>query len=77
MRARDSVLGARAEIVLPADPHVVGDPVTVTRIRYLVVPRAGLLALCQRSDFTYELGLADVVFPHASAGASLVARYRA
>lgn len=68
---------ARAEIVLPADAHVIGEPVTVPQIRYAGLPRAGLLAPCQRGDFTYELGRADVVFPSASAGASFVARYRA
>jgi hypothetical protein len=36
----------------------------------------GLLATCRRGDITCELSLADVVFPTASAGASLVARYR-
>lgn len=67
---------ARAEFVLPADAHVIGEPVTVTQIRYSGVARAGLLATCKRGDVTYELNLADVVFPAASAGASLVARYR-
>ncbi len=67
---------ARAEVVLPADAHVIGEPVVVTQIRYSRVARAGLLATCKRSDVAYELSLADVVFPAASAGASLVARYR-
>lgn len=67
---------ARAVFVLPADAHVIGEPVTVTQIRYSGVARAGLLATCKRGDVTYELNLADVVFPAASAGASLVARYR-
>jgi hypothetical protein len=55
----------------------VGEPVSVTRIRYLGQPRIGLLATCQCGERTYEVSLADVVFPHASAGARLVARYRA
>lgn len=67
---------ARAEVVLPADAHVIGEPVTVTQVRYSGVARAGLLATCKRGDATYELSLADVVLPAASAGASLVARYR-
>jgi hypothetical protein len=67
---------ARVEVVLPADAHVIGEPVTVTQIRYLGVARAGLLVTCKRGDATYELSLADVVFPVASAGASLVERYR-
>ncbi|MBI4952967.1 MAG: cytoplasmic protein [Myxococcales bacterium] len=67
---------AHAEVVLPADAHVIGEPVTITQIRYPGLARAGLLATCKRGDLTYELSLADVVFPAASAGASLVARYR-
>lgn len=67
---------ARAEVVLPADAHVIGEPVTVTQISYAGSARASLLATCKRGDATYELSLADVVFPAASAGASLVARYR-
>jgi hypothetical protein len=67
---------ARADVVLPADAHVIGEPVTVTQVRYSGVARAGLLATCKRGDATYELSLADVVFPSASPGASLVARYR-
>jgi hypothetical protein len=72
----DFEASARAEVVLPADAHVIGEPVTVTLVRYSGGARAGLLATCRRGDATYELSLADVVFPAASAGASLVARYR-
>jgi hypothetical protein len=67
---------ARAEVLLPADAHVIGEPITVTHIRYPGLPRVGLVATCRRGDLTYELSLADVVFPAASAGASVVARYR-
>jgi len=67
---------ARAEVVLPADAHVVGEPVAVTHIRSSGGARAVLLATCKRGDAMYELSLADVVFPAASPGASLVARYR-
>lgn len=72
----DFEAAARAEVVLPADAHVIGEPVTVTRIRYSGGARAGLLATCKRGDAVYELSLADVVFPAANPGASLVARYR-
>jgi hypothetical protein len=72
----DFEAAARAEIVLPADAHVIGEPVTVTHIRYSGGARAGLLATCKRGDAMYELSVADVVFPAASPGASLVARYR-
>ncbi len=67
---------AHAEVLLPADAHVIGEPVTVTQIRYTGLPRVGLLATCRRGELAYELSLADVLFPPASAGASLVARYR-
>jgi hypothetical protein len=67
---------AHAEVLLPVDAHVVGEPVTVTQIRNPGLPRVGLLATCRRGEITYELGLEDMVFPTASAGASLVARYR-
>ena len=67
---------AHTEVVLPADAHVIGEPVTVTQIRYPGRPRVGLLARCRRGDISYELSLADVVFPTGSAGAALLARYR-
>ncbi len=68
---------AHTTVLLPADAHVIGEPVTVLAIRYPGLPRAGLLAVCRRGDFTYELSLADVSFPATSAGAALVAQYRA
>jgi len=67
---------AHADVLLPADAHVIGEPVTVTHIRYPGPSRAGLLATCRRGDLMYELSLADVLFPASSPGASLVARYR-
>lgn len=67
---------AHAEVVLPADAHVIGEPVTVTKIRYPGLTRVGLIATCRRGELTYELSLADVMFPMASAGAALVTRYR-
>jgi hypothetical protein len=72
----DLETATRTEILLPADAHVIGEPVTVTQIRNPCLPHVGLLATCRRGELTYELSLADVVFPIASAGASLVARYR-
>lgn len=67
---------AHADVILPADAHVIGEPVTVTQLRYPGLPRVGLVAICRRGDLTYELSLADVVFPTGSAGAAFVARYR-
>ncbi|HSR99699.1 MAG TPA: hypothetical protein VLM79_21750 [Kofleriaceae bacterium] len=70
-------ISAAAELALPTDGHVVGEPVNVMRIRYPGRPRIGLLATCHRGEHTYDVSLADLVFPHASAAAKLVARYRA
>lgn len=68
---------ARADIRLPADAHVVGEPVTVTALRNPGLPSVGLLATCQRGGNRYEIGLADVSFAAESSAAKLVARYRA
>lgn len=51
----------RAEVPLPVDAHVIGEPITLTRIRNPASPRVGLLATCRRGDVTYELSFADVV----------------
>ena len=67
---------AHTEVGLPADAHVIGEPVTVTQIRYPGLSRVGLLATCRRGDSAYDVTLADVVFPPGSAGALLIARYR-
>ncbi len=66
----------QAEARLPVDAHVIGEPVTVMQIHYSGLSRVGLLASCRRGELTYELNLANVVFPVSSACASLVARYR-
>jgi hypothetical protein len=70
-------ISATADLALPVDGHVVGEPVNVTRIRYSGRPRIGLLATGHRGEHTYDVSLADLVFPHASPAAKLVARYRA
>jgi len=82
-RPSDDALGfrsfeamARAEIQLPADAHVVGEPVTVIEIHYPDLPRAGLLATCRRADRSHEVGFADLVFAPGTPGASVSARYR-
>ena len=68
---------ARADIRLPADAHVIGEPVTVTALRDPGLRHVGLLARCQRGENTYEVGLAEVTFASGSPGAQLVSRYRA
>lgn len=82
--AKDDVAGlgdfetqARTDIRLPADAHVIGEPVTVTALRNPGLPHVALLATCQRGENTYEVGLADVTFASGSPAAQLVSRYRA
>ena len=67
---------AAADVQLPIDAHVIGEPVTVTKIRYAGVPRIGLLATCQRGERAYDVGLADIVLQPGTAGAGFLARYR-
>lgn len=67
---------AMAEVALPADGHVVGEPVTIRAIRYPGLPRVGLLATCESGGRTHEVSLADVVFVPGSGGAVFVGRYR-
>lgn len=74
---RELEVAAVAQIPLPADAHVIGEPVTVIDIRCGAGPYLGLRATCRRGEGAYELSLADVVFPPGSAAAAVVARYRA
>lgn len=67
---------AAHEIPLPADAHVIGEPVIVTQIHNTWLPRVGLLATCERGGRAYEVSLADVVFPSGSGGRGFVERYR-
>lgn len=66
----------RAEVRLPVDAHVIGEPVSVTAIHDPGVSRVGLMARCLRSARVYDVNLADIVFAPTSPAASLVARYR-
>jgi hypothetical protein len=67
---------ARSELRLPADAHVIGEPITVTEVRYPNLPRVGLVATCLRGDHAYDVSFADVVFPPGGPGAAVSARYR-
>ena len=67
---------AGSKIRLPADAHVIGEPVTVTAIRDSGLKNVGLLATCQRGGRSYEVSFADVVFALGSPGAEVSARYR-
>lgn len=76
-RLGDFEAQARADLRLPADAHVIGEPVTVTALRDSGLPHVGLLVTCQRGENTYEVGLADVTFASGSPAAQFVSRYRA
>jgi len=68
---------ANAEITLPADAFVVGEPIQVTTIGYDGNVRRGLCATVRRGDERYDVNLADVVFNPGSDGARFSAMYRA
>jgi len=73
------ILAARshANVELPADAFVVGEPVQVTAIEYDGNARAGLRATVRRRDERYDVNLADVTFNPGSQGARFAALYRA
>jgi hypothetical protein len=64
------------DIRLPADAHVIGEPVTVVRLFRHDGARAGLRAACERLGITYEVSLADVAFASGSPADALVLQYR-
>jgi len=57
-RRADGASCDRPEVALPADGHVVGEPITITSIRCPGSPRIGLLATCQCGGRTYVVSLA-------------------
>ena len=63
---------------LPADAHVIGEPVTVLEVDYEGNERRGLTALCRRSDDGTEhvISLADVLFKQGSEAGRHAAAYR-
>jgi hypothetical protein len=66
-----------ADVTLPADAFVIGEPVSVTGIDYDGNQRRGLTARCRREDGSeHVVAAADVVFPRNSSGARHVAAYR-
>lgn len=65
-----------AEVKLPADAFVVGEPVEVTEIDYEGNPRAGLRASCLRRDERHGVGFGEVVFSPGSEAALFSAVYR-
>lgn len=63
---------------LPADAHVIGEPVAVLEVDYDGNERRGLTALCRRSDDGTEhvISLADVLFRRGSEEGRHAAAYR-
>ncbi len=65
------------EVPLPADGTVIGEAVSVTKIDYDGNPQKGLRATCRKANGkTYDVALADVVFPDESKAAPYLKAYR-
>ena len=78
--AADTMEGLAAmaleSLSLPADAHVIGEQVTVTGVRNPGLAHVGLRATCRRGEHSFDVSLADIVFPPASAQRKFVERYR-
>ena len=63
---------------LPADAHVIGEPVAVLEVDYDGNERRGLTALCRRSDdgTEHNISLADVLFKRGSEAGRHASVYR-
>ena len=62
---------------LPADAHVIGEPVTLLDVDYDGNDRRGLTALCRRDDGTeHVVSLADVHFTRSSQASRCAFAYR-
>src|SRR5258706_10561519 len=68
---------AHAEIALPADAFVIGEPVKVMAIEYDGNVRRGLSANVRRGDERYDVSLGDVVFSPGTEESTFSAAYRA
>jgi hypothetical protein len=68
---------AHAEIALPADAFVIGEPVKVMAIEYDGNVRRGLSANVRRGDECYDVNLGDVVFSPGTEESLFSAVYRA
>ncbi len=65
------------DVPLPADAHVVGEPVSVVAVDYDGNERRGLFARCRKEDGSEHVVTAcDLLFPKDSAAARHVAAYR-
>ena len=65
------------EVPLPTEGSIIGETVLVNKIDYDGNTQCGLRATCQKADGkTYEVALADVVFPSGSKAAPYLMAYR-
>jgi hypothetical protein len=74
-RFRAFLAALGAALSLPADGHVVGEPVEILGLDYSGHPRQGLTARCRRDEREYVVSLTDVTLPSTSPAARLVAAY--
>lgn len=75
-RFRSFLAALQAALRLPADAHVIGEPVELLGLDYSGHPRQGLMARCRREGREYEVSVADLTLPSASPAARLLAAYR-
>src|SRR6266511_1035347 len=67
---------ARAELVLPVDAFMIGEPVKVMAIEYDGNVRRGLSAVVRRGEERYHVNLGDVVFIPGIEGSKFSVVYR-
>lgn len=74
-RFRSFLAALQAVLRLPADAHVLGEPVELLGLDYSGHSRQGLLARCRREGREYVVSVADITLPSASPAARLLAAY--
>ena len=75
-RFRSFLAVLRGVLSLPADAHVIGEPVELLGLEYSAHSRQGLMARCRRDGREYVVSVADLTLPSASPAARLLAAYR-
>ena len=74
-RFRSFLAALQAVLRLPADAHVVGEPVELLGLDHSGHSRQGLMARCRREGREYVVSVADITLPSASPAARLLAAY--
>ncbi len=75
-RFRSFLAALQAVLRLPADAHVIGEPVELLSLEYSGHSRQGLMVRCRRDGREYVVSVADITLPSASPAARLLAAYR-